>query len=144
MAWPIHRTWQLIFLSRCVHRGYPDGLDSYFLAKSAHVSSCLLELRKILLEADPCITETRKYGMPCFLYGRRNLCFLWTEASSSFPYLLFVRGNLLHDPALEQGDRKKMKILKLDPNQDIPIELVKKVVSMAIVLERTIGAGSAR
>lgn len=38
--------------------------------------SCLLALRSIILGQDRDVTETRKWGMPCFCYRKKMFCYL--------------------------------------------------------------------
>jgi len=40
--------------------------DKYYTSKPEPISSCLLALRKIILNQDELVTETLKYGAPCF------------------------------------------------------------------------------
>lgn len=39
--------------------------DRFYLNKEEPNKSCLLALRSMILQQDPGITETQKYGMPC-------------------------------------------------------------------------------
>lgn len=83
--------------------------------------STLLALRAIITGHNCEISETVKYGMPCFLYRRNILCYLWTESRTGYPYILMAEGRHITDPALEQGTRTRMKILRVDPHADIPL-----------------------
>ena len=40
--------------------------DNYYTSKPESNRSCLLALRKIILNQDERVTETLKYGAPCF------------------------------------------------------------------------------
>ena len=51
-----------------------SALDEFYLSKEEPSKSCLLVLRKLILEQDKSINETKKYGMPCFCYGKK--CFV--------------------------------------------------------------------
>ncbi len=94
----------------------------------------MLALRDILLEFDKDIEETVKYGMPCFIYRAKIFCYLWIDKESKEPYILFVKGNEMHHLKLEVGTRKRMKILRVNPIEDIPIALINKLLSMAKML----------
>ncbi len=91
------------------------SLDSFYLNKIEPNKSCLLILRDILLNHDSDITETLKYGMPCFCYNGKMLFFLWVEKKSSWPYVLFVNGNKINHPKLDREERKQTKIYRIDP-----------------------------
>lgn len=96
----------------------------------------MLALRRILLSYDKNTSETQKYGMPCFLYKRNILCYLWTDRKTEKPYILMAEGNHLTHPALEQGSRARMKILRVDPGTDIPVDGIREVLREAIELYR--------
>ena len=49
--------------------------------------------------------------------------YFWKDKKTIEPYIGFADGVLLDFPELEKGDRKRIKILRIDPNEDIPIEL---------------------
>jgi len=106
--------------------------DQFYFNKHEPIRACLLALRTLILSKDPDISETQKYGMPCFCYGRKAFCYLWTDKKTTEPYLLFVDGNLLDHPALETGDRKRMKIFRIDPKADLPLLLIDKLLKAAL------------
>ncbi len=64
------------------------------------------------------------------------MCYLWRDKKSNEPYILMVEGKHLHHPKLEKGDRKRMKILRIDPNKDIDIELIHLILEKALDLYR--------
>lgn len=107
-------------------------LDAYYLSQAEPNQGCLLTLRRIILGADPGITETRKYGMPCFCLGKKPLCYLWTDKKSDWPYVLFVEGKRINHPDLVVGSRKRMKVLHLNPygniNQQLITDLLKQLI----------------
>lgn len=109
-----------------------DTLSNFYLNKTEPQKSCFLALRSIILKQDENISETVKYGMPCFCYGKRVFCYLWTDSKNNEPYILMVEGKLLPYPELEQGKRSRMKILKIDPNKDFPIETIKLIINAAL------------
>ena len=113
-----------------------DSLHNYYLGKEEPNKSCLLTLRSIILEQDSHITETQKYGMPCFCYKKKMFCYLWTDKKTDEPYLLMVEGNRLEHPDLEAGDRSRMKIFRVNPNKDIPVQKIKSILQMALDLYR--------
>lgn len=110
--------------------------DKFFLDKKEPVRSGLLALREIILAADPNISETTKYGMPCFCYGKKAMCYLWTDKKTGEPYMLMVEGKALSHPRLETGERARMKILRMDPSKDLPIRVIKSILKQAVELYR--------
>jgi hypothetical protein len=93
-------------------------------------------MRDILLGLSMDITETVKYGMPCFCYNGKILCYLWTDKKTTYPYFLIVEGNQLNHPALESGTRKRMKTLTVNPSKDLDLELLHEVLFLALDLYR--------
>ncbi len=111
-------------------------VDDFYLNKNEPNKSCLLALRRIILEQDLDITETKKYGMPCFCFKKKVFCYLWTEKKSDEPYILFVEGKYLENHKLEIGKRSRMKILRVDPNADLPVNTINLLLNEAINLYR--------
>jgi len=105
-------------------------LSSFYLDKEEPIKSCLMALRELVMIFDPEIKETRKYGMPCYLYCNMPFCYIWIDKKSKNPYLLIVKGNQIDHPALEQGNRNRMKILSIDPNTDIDTEAIQEVLNL--------------
>ncbi len=112
-------------------------IDNFYLNNAEPNKSCLLALRSIILQQDKDITETQKYGMPCFCYKKKMFCYLWTDKKTHEPYILMVEGKLLEHPKLEEGNRSRMKIFRVDPNKDLPIKTIKSILKQALDLYRT-------
>ena len=108
-------------------------LDTFYSSKPEPIQGCLLTLRDIILNYSPHISETVKYGMPCFcLYGKM-FCYLWTDKKSNEPYILIVEGNRIEHPSLIKGNRARMKIFPIMSNEDIPLTVINEVFDMAAV-----------
>ena len=117
-------------------------LDNYYLNKEEPVKSCLLALRAIILEQDPFITETQKYGMPCFCYKKKIFSYLCIDKKTDEPYILMVDGKHLFHPQLEVGKRSRMKIFRVNPNIDLPQKTIENILRESLELcESTIGKG---
>lgn len=111
-------------------------LQNYYLNKKEPNKSCLLALRSIILAQDTNITETRKWGMPCFCYKNKMFCYLWTDKKTEEPYILMVEGNYLDHPKLEKGERSRMKIFRVNPIKDLPIKTIESILQKALELYR--------
>ena len=111
-------------------------LHDYYLNKEEPNKSCLLALRSIILKQDKDINETQKWGMPCFCYKNKMFCYLWTDKKTDEPYILMVEGKYLEHRQLEEGDRTKMKIFRVDPNKDLPIKTIESILQKALDLYR--------
>lgn len=108
--------------------------NNFYFNQSEPNKSCFLAMRDILLAFNSEITETTKYGMPCFCYRGKMFCYLWTDKKSNDPYFLLVEGNKIQHPQLEAGTRKRMKILSVNPNKDLPIKIIHEVLEEALSL----------
>lgn len=113
-----------------------QDLLNFYLDQAEPNKSCLLTLREMILTQDPEISETRKYGMPCFCFRKKAFCYLWTDKKTNEPYLLLVEGKLLQNPELETGSRSRMKIFKVNPATDIPIKKISEILNEALDLYR--------
>lgn len=113
-----------------------EQLQKYYLNQEEPNKSCLLALRDIILNQDTNVTETQKWGMPCFCYKKKMFCYLWTDKKTHKPYILMVEGQFLDHPDLEQGDRTRMKILRVDPNTDLPVKKIADILQKALNLYR--------
>ncbi|WP_373397249.1 DUF1801 domain-containing protein [Algoriphagus halophilus] len=73
-----------------------EVLEQFYLNQSEPNKSCFMALRSIILNLDKDVTETLKYGMPCFCYQKRcfaiygqikrrvfPICSLWKEIFST-------------------------------------------------------------
>lgn len=108
--------------------------DNFYLNNDEPNQSCLLALRSIILNQDENISETTKYGMPCFCFKSKIFCYLWVDKKTNEPYILMVEGKYLDHPALEKGDRSRMKILRINANEDLPIDTIRLLLTEAIEL----------
>lgn len=114
-----------------------EQLHSFYLDKEEPNKSCLLALRDIILNQDTAIAETRKWGMPCFCYKKKMFCYLWIDKKTEEPYILMVEGKYLDHPELEEGNRSRMKIFRVNPNKDLPIRTIEGILQKALDLYRT-------
>lgn len=112
-------------------------LHTYYLNKEEPNKSCLLALRSTILNQDKNITETMKWGMPCFCYKKKMFCYLWIDKKTDHPYLLMVEGKYLDHPKLEQGNRARMKVYRVDPNKNLPLKTIVTILQKALDLYRT-------
>lgn len=109
-----------------------DPSDFYLNQKEPN-RGCLLALRSILLESGD-LEETTKYGMPCFCFKGKALVYLWTDKKTKEPYLLFVDGQLMDHPMLEAGDRARMKIFRVEANEDLDVKIINDLLKEALAL----------
>jgi hypothetical protein len=109
-------------------------IDNFYFDKDEPNKGCLLALRHIILKQDEDISETKKYGMPCFCYRKKMFCYLWLDKKTGEPYILFIEGRHVDHPELEAGGRSRMKIFRINTNQDLPIHTIELLLNKALDL----------
>lgn len=110
--------------------------EQYYLRQEEPNRSCLQALRSIILKLDEHVSESLKWGTPCFSYKNRMFCFLALTKEPKTPYLLVVEGLRIDHPLLEMGNRKRMKTLNIDANADLPINTIMEILQEALNLYR--------
>lgn len=109
-------------------------IDNYFQQKEEPIKSCLQFLRSFILQRSPAITEAWKYGMPFYCINDKMCCYLWVHKKFKQPYLGIVEGQAIQHPQLIQEKRARMKILLINPDEDIPTELLEGILKKVIAL----------
>ena len=110
-----------------------NELDNFYLEKEEPNRSCLQALRDIIMSLDENITTSWKYKLPFFCYKNKMFCYLWIDKKTTYPYIGIVEGNRISHFALEQGNRKRMKILRINPNEDFP-DYIEEILNEALNL----------
>ena len=108
--------------------------DNYFMQQEEPSKSSLLVLRKIILSYNTNITEAWKYGMPFYCYRGKMFCYIWVHKKYKQPYPGIVEGNKINHPLLIREKRARMKIMLIDPLQDIPVKIIESVLKKAMAL----------
>lgn len=112
-------------------------IDGFYLKQPEPYQSCFLALKDIILSQDADITNVLKYGMPFFCYKNKMFCYFWLHKKYKQPYIGFVEGKYLDYPELIVEKRSRMKILLLDPEQDLPVEKIQDILKEAIALYKS-------
>jgi hypothetical protein len=61
-------------------------------------------------------------------------CYLWTHKKYKQPYIGIVEGALIDHPGLLQEKRARMKILLIDPQKDLPVKTLEKIMKQVVSL----------
>ncbi len=109
-------------------------IDNYFLQKDEPVKSYLQALREFILQYDKNISEAWRYKMPFYCYNGKRFCYLWVHKKFKQPYIGIVDGKKINHPRLIIEKRARMKIMLLDPDKDIPIKTIGKILKDVIKL----------
>lgn len=111
-----------------------NSLTEFYIEQEEPNKSCYLALRDIILAIDENISPEWKFKLPFFYYKGKMLCYLWKDKKNNEPYVSFMKGKFIEHELLEQGDRKLAKILRVNPNVDLPKEEIEKIVLISIGL----------
>lgn len=110
--------------------------DNFYLSQDDVNQSCLLALRATIMNLDSNVSETLKWGMPCFMYKKKIFCYLSIDRKINEPYILMVEGKYLDHLELEKGNRSRMKIFRVNPNEDLPVDVIESLLNTALDLYR--------
>ena len=109
-------------------------IDTYFVQQNDPVKSCLQALRGYILQFDENITEVWRHNMPFYNYNGKRFCYIWLHKKKAQPYIGLVDGKSIIHPTLIAEKRSRMKILLIDPNEDLPLNTINLILLMAINL----------
>ena len=108
------------------------ALDHFYLNQEEPTKGALLAIKDIILSLDVDIKAAWKYKAPFFLYKGKMFCYLWIDKKNKEPYIGLVEGGRIEHPLLEKGGRSRMKILRINPNHDIPIREIQTILNQAL------------
>jgi len=112
-------------------------LDDFYFKQEEPTKGMFLALKEIILKEDQDITNVLKYGMPFFCYKGKMFCYLWTHKKFKQPYLAIVEGKHFDESFLIQENRSRMKIMLLNPDEDLPLEQIEMVIRKALNLYKS-------
>lgn len=109
-------------------------LDNFYLKLVEPDRSVFIALRQLILSLDSNITPEWKYKLPFFYFKGKMFCYLWVHKKYKQPYIGIMDGNQLEFSELLQEDRKRVKILLVDPEKDIDVIRIKVILKEALKL----------
>lgn len=104
-------------------------VQNFYLQQEEPNRSLFLALHDLILEFDKEMSLQWKYSTPFYYYKNQPFCYFWKDRRTNEPYIGVVKGKLIEHPMLEQGNRKKMKIIRLNPCVDIPVESIYAILN---------------
>lgn len=107
-------------------------IDNFYLEQKEPEKATFLALREIILSLDTEVSHVWKYRMPFFCYKKKMFCYLWLDKKTQEPYIGVVEGNRIEHIELEQGKRSRMKILRINPTKDLPLETIESILNQAL------------
>ncbi len=109
-----------------------NELDNFYNELQEPLQGCFFALRRIILSLDDEVKATWKYSCPFFTFRGKMFCYIWINKKTKHPYIGVVEGRRIDHPALEQGNRTRMKILSINPNEDIEIDTIQCILNQAL------------
>ena len=109
-------------------------IDQFYLRQSEPLKSYYLALRSIISKIDDEMDERFKYGVPYFYFKNKPFCYFWRDKNTMQPYIGFGRSHLIEHKALSKDNRKKIKVLHLRTEEDIPVELIYAICKLLMPL----------
>lgn len=106
-----------------------SDLENYYDNLTEPNKSCCICLRSIFFNIEE-MSERFSYKLPFFYYKNKPFCYLYYDKDNSLPYIGYVKANLIEHALLIKGNRKKMKVLYIDPLADIPLDTLKEINNM--------------
>jgi hypothetical protein len=61
-------------------------------------------------------------------------CYLWTHKKFLQPYIGIVEGKKIIHPDLITEKRARMKILLIDPDQDLPVKKMSRILTEVLAM----------
>lgn len=109
-----------------------NPLEEYYEQLAEPHRSCLLAIRKLILQQSEYITESFSWNMPFFKYKRKMLCYLRNDKHSNKFYIAWSEGRNLEHHLLKAEGRKRFKVYYFVTNEDIDYQLIKAFVAQSI------------
>ncbi len=106
-----------------------NPLENFFLKQPEPQQSCMLFLRKWLMEQG--LEEQFKYMTAMYYFKTKPFCYLSYSSKTNKLYIGFIKGHLMKHAKLMQEGRKQIKVLYLNPEKDLPIKTLTEIVKMA-------------
>jgi hypothetical protein len=107
-------------------------LESYYLSKPEPYQSCLLALKDIILRHNPGICHERKFQIPFFTYKGKKLGYLWLNGKKLM--VGFCWDKSLQEVIPNVRPKDKYESMRIDPNEDIPIDIILEKLNYYLAL----------
>jgi len=111
-------------------------IQQFIAALPDHKREVALQVRDIVLAANPNVTEAIKWRQLTFICGKTDIAFIYTYPGVDYMNLGFMKATSLPDPKkLFEGTGKGMRHIKIKTTKDIPAAQIKKWVKESISIE---------
>jgi hypothetical protein len=107
-----------------------QSLDQFFLKIPEPQQSALLFLRQFFIE-EIHLQETWKFNTPFYYFKGKWFGYISYSAKRKHEiYVGFVKGYLVVHPHLLSEGRKQIKVYRINPENDIDIKTLKKIITL--------------
>ncbi|SFE17223.1 hypothetical protein SAMN05216238_109103 [Lentibacillus persicus] len=108
-------------------------VDQFIINSPENIQDIIRQLRKLIFETSPNITEEMKWGKPCYIENGL-VCYLQT-AKQHVNLGFYFGAHLKDKDNLLQGSGKKMRHIRVNQLNDIQPEQFSALIREAIELE---------
>ncbi len=112
------------------------SLDDYYASLSEPNQGVLLFMRQYIHALSNEITEQLSFNTAFFKFNGKMFCYFGVEAKTKRPYIGFVHGYKMKDLLLISGNRKQIKVMYVDTENDLDMKAIKRIFTAAIKVMR--------
>lgn len=106
-----------------------NPLENYFFTQPESHQNCMLYLRSWLKKQD--LAELHKSSTAFYHHNGKMFCYLNVSSKNNKLYLGFVKGYKTKHHSLKKEGRKQIKVLYLNPEEDLPLKKLEEIISEA-------------
>jgi len=93
-------------------------LEEFYELQPEPQRGCFLAMREMVLNLHPDVTAAWKWHLPFFYLKGKMFCYFGKNNKTNEPYIGFHKSKNVEHPKLEIGDRKMIKIFRINPHED--------------------------
>jgi hypothetical protein len=107
-------------------------LEEFYHQQPEPHRGCYLAMRDLVLNLHPDITADWKWNTPFFAFRKKMFCYFWKDKKTDELYIGFHKSTHIDHPKLEIGNRKLLKIYRINPNEDLPITEIEEILDLIL------------
>lgn len=107
-------------------------IDEFYSSFDEPIQGTLIAIKDHILSLDNRLNLQWKYQMPFIYIGKKMFCYTRLDKKTQEMYISFADGYRLEHYGLVSDGRKRFKLLFIDPNEDLPEEIIETVVNSAL------------
>lgn len=107
-------------------------LEEFYEQQPEPQRGCFLAMRDMVLNLHADITPDWKWGTPFFAFRKKMFCYFWKDKKTGEPYIGFHQSKNINHPKLELGNRKLLKIYRINPEKDLPMKEMQEIFELIL------------